>query len=750
MINKTLLNKNLQQNQHELFIINKLKKLSNLSQFSDSPLKIKNKNGGSLDAILHAKHEELHQGAKAKMENHIYSSKKKDVSGFNQPFLKNQKIKISSPLKIENEGMIKKTITCKLLTNNNIHLPFVNGDNPIPVSTIKNAQFINKLVNTEQTKHTTFSLGQHLNQRIFFYGLKKANQRKWFNYFFYNNPINLLFSIDQFLFELAKKQPQRRKSSEFQQQLKERKKLSIFYGHLSKKQLKNLLSQSKSSQGYFSLYFFSILERRLDVLLYRSGLVKNILTARQLISHKKIMVNNQFINIASYQVNPGDIISIKSNKKNEIISPLKEIIQVKFKKRRYHLTIPENFIYKIQNIRYFKNYTPKKTLKNYIRLLLAKVDKRALLKINISASQFSIFASPLKMENREPKIENLGIFFKNNTPGSFLHSKKDTSSNLLNTKDDFFYNVKKANAGEHFTVLKLKPLLSKHAKFFLLTCIQKNYLSLNRKPFFENKYIRFINLLEKYVKFNLSFASPGKAWREPRSNLKNLSNKSKNFNKENTPKNNNFGFFIKDKKISQNPKQSNALKSFTRKLYISTYIQKNVSFLNSSFSSIYNKKRNSAIYRNIVYKTILQMHSDFLYSPFSIYNGEPNASFCIKNGEPGILGNKPVSFLYNKKESTLLLNTVNSVSRDTGNPLSRNTEMSKKKIINTLLTLKLKKHITKKQYPKQRKKALRICIIKPMHIEVSYSMSTAILLYSPQRLSFPFYINLDLVSRSFH
>ena len=166
------------------------------------------------------------------------------------------------------------------------------------------------------------------------------------------------------------------------------------------------------------------------------------------------------------------------------------------------------------------------------------------------------------------------------------------------------------------------------------------------------------------------------------------------------------------------------------------------------------------------------MHSDFLYSPFSIFNREPNASFSYsplkmenKNGEPGILGNKPVSFLYNKKELTLLLNKVNSVSkdksnspftieksvsRDTGNPLSRNTEMSKKKIINTLLTLKLKKHITKKQYPKQRKKALRICIIKPMHIEVSYSMSTVILLYSPQRLSFPFYINLDLVSRSFH
>ena len=104
---------------------------------------------------------------------------------------------------------------------------------------------------------------------------------KWLNYFFYNSPINLLFSIDEFLFQFAKKQPRRRKSSEFQQQLKQRKKLTIFYGHLSKKQLENLLSQSKSYQGYFSKNFFSIIECRLDVLLYRSGFVKNIITARQ-------------------------------------------------------------------------------------------------------------------------------------------------------------------------------------------------------------------------------------------------------------------------------------------------------------------------------------------------------------------------------------------------------------------------------------------------------------------------------------
>ena len=63
--------------------------------------------------------------------------------------------------------------------------------------------------------------------------------------------------------------------------------------------------------------------------------------------------------------------------------------------------------------------------------------------------------------------------------------------------------------------------------------------------------------------------------------------------------------------------------------------------------------------------------------------------------------------------------------------------------------LKLKKHLIKKRSRRNILRALRISVIKPIHIEVSYNMSTAILLYSPQRLSFPFYIDVDLISRSF-
>ena len=64
-------------------------------------------------------------------------------------------------------------------------------------------------------------------------------------------PINLLFSLDQFVFEFSKKTYQQKKTGEFFQQLKERKKLSLFYGHLSQKSLTKLFTKATQSKGFF-------------------------------------------------------------------------------------------------------------------------------------------------------------------------------------------------------------------------------------------------------------------------------------------------------------------------------------------------------------------------------------------------------------------------------------------------------------------------------------------------------------------
>lgn len=123
-------------------------------------------------------------------------------------------------------------------------------------------------------------------------------------------PVNLLFSIDQFLFEFSKKTYQQKKAGEFFQQLKERKKLSLFYGHLTRKQITNLLEKAKKRKGSFSKNMLCLLEQRLDVVLFRSGMVETIAEARQLIKHKKILVNQTPITSSSYLLEPGDTVSI--------------------------------------------------------------------------------------------------------------------------------------------------------------------------------------------------------------------------------------------------------------------------------------------------------------------------------------------------------------------------------------------------------------------------------------------------------
>ena len=140
-------------------------------------------------------------------------------------------------------------------------------------------------------------------------------------------PINLLFSLDQFLFEFSKKTYQQRKTGEFFQQLKERKKLSLFYGHLSQSSLTKLFTKATQSKGFFSKNVLCLLERRLDVVLYRSGFTQTIAESRQFIAHKKVIVNGKPVTFPSYQVEPGDNLSIAPITETKITDYLLKSLQ---------------------------------------------------------------------------------------------------------------------------------------------------------------------------------------------------------------------------------------------------------------------------------------------------------------------------------------------------------------------------------------------------------------------------------------
>ncbi len=97
-------------------------------------------------------------------------------------------------------------------------------------------------------------------------------------------------------------------------QLRAKQKVKRFYGVLER-QMKNYFLSAKDMTGLLGENLLIQLETRLDNVLAQAGLAASRSAAKQLISHKKVQVNGKILNISSYQVNVGDIISLKADKK---------------------------------------------------------------------------------------------------------------------------------------------------------------------------------------------------------------------------------------------------------------------------------------------------------------------------------------------------------------------------------------------------------------------------------------------------
>ncbi len=121
-------------------------------------------------------------------------------------------------------------------------------------------------------------------------------------------------------------QSRRQKISEYGVQLREKQKIKRIYG-LYEKQFRNLFERANRQKGITGDNLVKLLERRLDNVLYRLGLAPTRIAARQLVSHRHVMVNEKLVNIPSYNVNPGDIIRIreKSKKMDIIHNSLKRV-----------------------------------------------------------------------------------------------------------------------------------------------------------------------------------------------------------------------------------------------------------------------------------------------------------------------------------------------------------------------------------------------------------------------------------------
>lgn len=103
------------------------------------------------------------------------------------------------------------------------------------------------------------------------------------------------------------------------------KKLNLLYGGLSKKLVKRHIKKTlRKNYRKANQIFLKLFESRLDVVLYRAKFSHSIKEARQLILHNKIFVNNKQINIKSYTVKTGDLISIKSKNFKLVKSNIKK------------------------------------------------------------------------------------------------------------------------------------------------------------------------------------------------------------------------------------------------------------------------------------------------------------------------------------------------------------------------------------------------------------------------------------------
>lgn len=107
----------------------------------------------------------------------------------------------------------------------------------------------------------------------------------------------------------------RRKLSEYALQLKEKQKAKYTYGVLEK-QFSNLFKKASRSKGITGEVLLQLLERRLDNVIYRLGLSSTRAGARQLVSHRHITVNNEVVNIPSYNLRPGDIVGVRQKSKS--------------------------------------------------------------------------------------------------------------------------------------------------------------------------------------------------------------------------------------------------------------------------------------------------------------------------------------------------------------------------------------------------------------------------------------------------
>ena len=115
-----------------------------------------------------------------------------------------------------------------------------------------------------------------------------------------------------------------RKVSEYGLQLREKQKAKFIYG-VQEKPFRNLYKKAERMQGLAGTNLMTLLELRLDNVIFRMGFARTRREARQVVTHRHVTVNGKVVNIPSYKVEAGDVIEIKEKSKS--LQRFKDIVE---------------------------------------------------------------------------------------------------------------------------------------------------------------------------------------------------------------------------------------------------------------------------------------------------------------------------------------------------------------------------------------------------------------------------------------
>ena len=509
------------------------------------------------------------------------------------------------------------------------------------------------------------------------------------------------------------------RNSIFKNKLKEKKKLCILYGNLSHKNLKLVIEQALSLQGSVDMNLLCILEKRLDIILYRALFFPSITAAKQSIRTKKILVNNINVNIPSYKVNSGDIISINEKSKKHIANNIIKyfihynLIDVKTTNKEMKLN-PEVFFMKNPETNKTKHKDKSHFLKlkmfsffafndyNFISIFYKNIKN---LNVKLQTVIFDKLNFNLSSCKRNKKIEK--DYYIKDDEINYIYKTINNIKTCVNIKNhiNYFNNKSKLNSDVnfrsfYFNVYNLMKSCNLNQPIYVAVFNMKRFL--NVKHFFKFKQRYIINNLYFKILLNEVF-------------LNNIFLFRKNI------------FNVKQIRIMQNIKIK-YLENSNVVCDVSKSLQSKITLVETVFSNLKFKLK---------FKKICKK-SDILHLKCKILLMKLNYKIIFEMKK---LINSYISKQFNFRNK-FMKQILKTIYREI-NEIKKNDflfHLKLKKILN------LKKQFFNNETFNNDVSKLKINI-KPLNLEISYKTFTIIYLYKNQKLVFPCSLDVELLLR---